>query len=59
MIPRKNKCLKDMSLNKKNTYITKQFIKNNKKSWICHIERLSDFIYCGEGIWWKEDEYGI
>ena len=58
-ISKKYECLKEISLRNKNTYITKNFIKKNEKSWLCHLERLSDFIYYGEGTWWAKDDYGI
>ena len=58
-IEKKYECLKDIALYTKNTFISKTFIKKNPGIWQCHLERISDYLYCGEGVWWKDDPYGI
>ena len=28
-------------------------------AWQAHLEQISDFLLCGEGVWWSQDENGI
>ena len=35
-------------------------IRNNSEEWQALLEtRLADFLQCGPGVWWKENEFGI
>lgn len=38
------------------TIIAKNFIDKRLTSWQAHLERISTFIECGQGIWWDENE---
>ena len=38
---------------------TYDFIKNNTVNWQSHLERISDFLLLGEGVWWQKNEFGI
>ena len=40
----------------RNTKIPKAIIKKYSSSWQAHLERISDFLLPGEGVWWTQDE---
>ena len=40
----------------KNTKIPKTLIKKYSSSWQAHLERISDFLLPGEGVWWSQDD---
>ena len=43
-----------------NTIYTFDYIRNNSEEWQALLEiRLADFLQCGPGVWWKENEFGI
>ena len=42
-----------------NSLFTYEYIKNNVEDWQSHLERISDFLLEGEGIWWKKTKFGI
>ena len=42
-----------------NSLFTYDFIKNNAGNWQSHLERISDFLLLGEGVWWQKNEFGI
>ena len=37
-----------------NTQFTATWINNHQNIWQAHLERISDFLLCGPGIWWKD-----
>jgi hypothetical protein len=41
-----------------NTVIPKDMLVNHPSSWQAHLERISDFILLGKGVWWDECENG-
>jgi hypothetical protein len=41
-----------------NTVIPKDMLVNHPSSWQAHLERISDFILLGKGLWWDECENG-
>ena len=42
-----------------NTFISFEYIKNNASQWQAHLERISDYLLPGKGIWWNETDKGI
>ena len=43
-----------------NTIYTFDYIKSNSEEWQALLEtRLADFLMCGPGVWWRENEFGI
>ena len=40
------------------THITEAFISPRTKSWQQHLRRISPYLHCGEGIWWKRTSCG-
>ena len=40
----------------RNTRIPKTLIKKHSSKWQAHLERISDFLLPGEGVWWSQDE---
>ena len=50
---------KDICLENRNTVSSKKFIKENYAEWQCQLERLSDYIYQGQNVWWKVNELGV
>ena len=42
-----------------NSLFTYEFILNNQPDWQSHLERISDFLKVGEGMWWQKTEFGI
>ena len=41
-----------------NTIIPKMLTEKHIRSWQAHLERISDFLLAGEGIWWLKKESG-
>ncbi|CAH1264059.1 Hypp2835 [Branchiostoma lanceolatum] len=41
------------------TFIPSHVISNYPKAWQAHCERISDFLLCGEGVWWTAGEQGV
>lgn len=39
------------------TTIEKSFINKQLTSWQAHLEGISTFLECGQGIWWEENEH--
>ena len=58
-ISKKYKCLQSICLESRNTVFSKKFIKENNAEWQCQLERLSDYFYQGQNVWWKVNEIGI
>ena len=42
-----------------NSFFPFEIIKIFRKEWQLHLRRISDFLLCGEGIWWSKNEGGI
>jgi len=40
----------------RNTRIPKTLIKKDSSKWQAHLERISDFLLPGEGVWWSQDD---
>lgn len=38
------------------TAIEKSFINKRLSSWQAHLERISTYLICGQGIWWEENQ---
>lgn len=38
------------------TTMDKPFVHSRLASWQAHLQRVSPFLTCGEGIWWSQDE---
>ena len=38
-----------------NTKISKQWIERHQHAWQTHLERIADFLLCGEGVWWQDN----
>ena len=38
------------------TIIKKEFIKSRLQSWQAHLQRISQYLKCGEGVWWSQDQ---
>ena len=58
-ISKKYKCLQSICLESRNTVFSKKCIKENYDEWQCQLERLSDYVYQGQNVWWKVNEIGI
>ena len=41
-----------------NTIISEDLVKKHIRAWQSHLERISDFLLPGNGIWWRNDEKG-
>ena len=41
-----------------NTFIEKAFISKRMASWQAHLQRISQFLLPGEGVWWKNKQSG-
>ena len=41
-----------------NSFFSFELIKTYTSAWQAHLERISDFVLCGEGVWWTKDENG-
>ena len=50
---------KEIEKSQSNTLFTYDFIKENLAEWQSHLERISDFLIFGEGIWWQKTEFGV
>ena len=64
--PDQNKTFNDINFignslykNENNSCFSYRFIKENCVDWQAHLERISDFLIFGEGIWWTKTELGI
>ena len=42
-----------------NSFFPFEIIKSFRKEWQLHLRKISDFLLCGEGIWWSKNEGGI
>lgn len=42
-----------------NTFISKEWTKKQPYLWQAHLERISDFMMHGPGVWWKEHTGGV
>ena len=42
-----------------NTIIPKEWIHSNHTLHQAHLERISDFVLCGPGVWWQDTPAGI
>ena len=42
-----------------NTTVPNRFIINNPKEYQAHLQSISDFIACGEGVWWCQNLSGV
>ena len=42
-----------------NSFFPFELIKTYASAWQAHLERISDFMLCGEGVLWTQDENGI
>ena len=42
-----------------NTTIPNRYIVNNPKEYQAHLQAISDFIACGEGVWWRQILSGV
>ena len=51
-----NKVIEDYQYD---TLVSYDYIKNNATDWQSHLERISDFLVLGEGIWWKKSGFGV
>lgn len=40
------------------TVITDDFLESRSSSWQAHLERISSFLLCGEGVWWEKVSSG-
>ena len=56
-VSKKYHYLTEHTQTQRNTFFTKEFIGKNPKAWKCHLEQISDYILCGEKVWWNEDQY--
>jgi hypothetical protein len=41
-----------------NIIIPKEMLVNHPSSWQAHLERISDFLLAGKGVWWNESDNG-
>ena len=41
------------------TIFTYKFIEENPRDWQAHLERISDFLLEGEGVWWIKSQFGV
>ena len=42
-----------------NTTVPNRYIINNAKEYQTHLQAISDFIACGEGVWWRQILSGV
>ena len=42
-----------------NTTVPNRYIINNPKEYQAHLQAISDFIACGEGVWWRQILSGV
>lgn len=42
-----------------NTTVPNRYIINNPKEYQAHLQAISDFISCGEGLWWRQILSGV
>ena len=42
-----------------NTVIPHRYILRNSREYQAHLESISDFLVCGEGVWWKHTLEGV
>ena len=42
-----------------NTTVSNRYIINNPKEYQAHLQTISDFIACGEGVWWHQILSGV
>ena len=42
-----------------NSLFTYNYIQNNSADWQSHLQRISDYLFFGENVWWKKTEFGI
>lgn len=40
------------------TQVTKEFIQSRRHSWQAHLERISNYLVLGPGVWWREEAKG-
>ena len=38
-----------------NSKFSSEWIKQHQHVWQAHLERISDFLLCGPGVWWKDN----
>ena len=36
------------------TMVSEDFVRSRSRSWRIHLERISSFLLCGEGVWWQK-----
>jgi len=36
------------------TMVSEDFVRSRSRSWQIHLERISSFLLCGEGVWWQK-----
>ena len=44
---------------KNNTFLSWQWIAKIPTHYQAHLERISDYLKYGEGVWWESDEHGV
>ena len=42
-----------------NTVIPQRVVLKYPQAYQAHLERISDFLYCGEGVWWRHILTGV
>jgi len=41
------------------TVVSRDFVRSQSSSWQAHLERISSFLVCGEGLWWQKTQDGF
>jgi len=41
------------------TVVSRDFVRSRSSSWQAHLERISSFLVCGEGLWWQKTQDGF
>ena len=44
---------------RKNTIFLQTYIQHNKNEFQAHLERINDYLMCGNGVWWTHVPQGI
>lgn len=44
---------------KKNTHFSWKWISKHTQHYQAHLERISDYLKCGKGVWWNETSSGV
>ena len=50
---------KEVDKSQMNSLFEFEYIRTHSDDWQAHLERISDFLVFGEGVWWQKTDFGI